>query len=121
MWGCEWWASLLSLTLRLSQTVWTPVCWLLSPSVVVCSFLLPRAAWQPQGCSDTRKQWALRDVGVVLGALGLPLEDGSQDPLHLGEGTCEAGSEPSWGSPSQGAPPRSGASVPTLQRLTAAP
>lgn len=81
----------------------------------------PRAAGQPQRCSDTSRQWALCDVGVVLGALGLPLEDGGQDPLHLGEGTCKAGSEPSWGSPSQGAPPGSGASMPTLQRLTAAP
>lgn len=89
--------------------------------MLVCSFLLPSAAWQPQGCSDTRRQWALRDIGVVLGALGLPLEDGVQDPLHLGEGTCEAGSEPSWGSPSRGTPPGSGASVPTLQRLTVAP
>lgn len=112
---------LAAVTLRLGWTVWTPACWSLRPSVLVGSFLLPSAAWQPQGCSDARRQRALRDIGVVLGALGLPLEDGVQDPLHLGEGTCEAGSEPSWGSPSRGAPPGSGASVPTLQRLTVAP
>ena len=98
-----------------------PVCWSLSPSVDVCSVLLPRAAQQLQGCSDARRQWAMSDVGVVSGGLGLSLEDGGQDPLHLGEGTCEAGSEPSRSSPCPGAPPGSGASVPTLQRLTAAP
>lgn len=98
-----------------------PVCWSLSPSVDVCSFLRPSAARQRQGSSDTRRQRALSGAGVVSGGLGLALEDDGQDPLHLAEGTCEAGSGPSRGPPCLGAPPESGASVPTLQRLTAAP